>query len=83
MSNKRKLLDIEALRSYVDECGGILNGIDVLMADGHIQLPLRKIRNTAKDAILFGTKISQEDWDEFWKDFIVEVDLDVYKEKCE
>lgn len=76
MGKKRKLLDVEALRDYLSECGCTLSGIDVLKLGGHIQLPLKKITGSAYDTVFFGTTMTQEDWDEFWKQFTVEVDVD-------
>jgi hypothetical protein len=76
MSKKRRLLDVEALRDYLSECGCTLSGIDVLKLGGHIQLPLKKLTDSAYDVVFFGNTMTQEDWDEFWDRFMVEVDAD-------
>ena len=76
MSKKRRLLDVEALRDYLSECGCTLSGIDVLKLGGHIQLPLKKLTDSAYDVVFFGNTMTQEDWDECWDRFMGEVDAD-------
>ena len=72
---KKKLLDIEKLRQYLNENDYVLEGIEAFNCKegGHILLPLSRTK-FLKDILALGS-LSQEQWDEFWNDFLVEVDV--------
>ena len=73
---KKQLLDVEKLRAYLEDNDYMLEGIEAFnyKEGGNITLPLRPRTKFLKDLLAFGS-MSQAEWDEFWKDFMVEVDV--------
>ena len=73
---KKQLLDVEKLRDYLEDNDYTLEGIIAYnyKEGGHISLPLRPRTKFLKDILAFGSR-SQAEWDEFWKNFMVEVDV--------
>ena len=73
---KKQLLDVEKLRAYLEDNDYMLEGIEAFnyKEGGNITLPLRPRTKFLKDLLAFGS-MSQAEWDEFWKEFMVEVDV--------
>lgn len=73
---KKQLLDVEKLRAYLEDNDYMLEGIQAFnYKEGcHITLPLKPRTKFLKDLLALGS-MSQAEWDEFWKDFMVEVDV--------
>ena len=73
---KKQLLDVEKLRAHLEDNNYELEGIMAFNYNeiGHITLPLKPHKKFLKDIINLGG-ISQNEWDEFWENFMVEVDI--------